>query len=532
MKTPKIKLLLVILVGFLSILSPFESQAQFNAEDSGVSAKFFPESKLDIHTPAFYRKGKNFTKYKTMMRWLEVKACEDSQMVSMAFIGKSQLGKRIPFLRITKKNGQPKTKIWIQGGLHGDEPAGTEVCLYLIDQFLTDPKLTAMLDKIELGILPMANIDGYDMGRRESANGMDLNRDQTRLSTPETKYLKAAFSKFDPAVALDLHEYRPYRKDFSRFSTRGISSIYDVMFLFSGNLNVPQNLRDYTKNTYVENAKNVLKDKGIRYTDYMTTQKYGGQVHFNKGSVHARSSASCFALANTVSTLLEIRGVGIKRTNFKRRIESGYLVCLSYITTAYNNQVALEKTLSEAASQKNDVVVKSDRKFYADTIPAIDIATNTEIQLPVLVHDALQSFPLLARKRPTAYLILPTAKRAFRNLVNLGITVDTLSEAIDLQVEAYAVKENNGSDDDDDQEEEDATSVETKNSTTTEKIQFPKGTFVVYMDQKRANLACEVLEPENANGFVATKVIKIEVGTRLPIFRYMLNEPISGSTKK
>jgi hypothetical protein len=86
----------------------------------------------------------------------------------------------------------------------------------------------------------MANIDGYLKQNRSNAEGLDLNRDQTKLMAAESIPLKEAYSAFKPDIALDLHEYRPFRKDFVTLSTSGVSSAYDVMFLYSGNLNVPE----------------------------------------------------------------------------------------------------------------------------------------------------------------------------------------------------------------------------------------------------------------------------------------------------
>ena len=47
-----------------------------------------------------------------------------------------------------------------------------------------------LLEKIELAILPMANIDGFLKNDRYAANGLDLNRDHTKLMAPETKLQK------------------------------------------------------------------------------------------------------------------------------------------------------------------------------------------------------------------------------------------------------------------------------------------------------------------------------------------------------
>ena len=501
------------------------ASAQFNAEPRKITDRFFPESNLVINTPAFQKK-KGFTKYKEMMPWL-MKAIEGKEnLATLSYIGKSQNGRAIPMVILGKNYTTNPVKVWLQGGLHGDEAAGTEAMLHLIDRFLNDPELTALLDKVQIAIVPMVNPDGYNMHRRESANGTDLNRDHTKLSAPESKALKNAFSAFAPAVALDVHEYRPYRKDFSRFSERGISSYYDIMFLYSGNLNVPQPLRDFTKTAFVDPTKLLLDEKQIRHHDYITTQKYGGQVHFNQGSVHSRSSASAYALNNSISTLLEIRGVGIGRTNFKRRIESGYLVCLNYIRIAVARQTELQALLNSKQALIDKITVTSERKVYPDTIKAIDIATYKVINLPITVHDALKSVPTQTLERPFAYLILPTERRAIANLKAMGLTIDSLTSSKQLMVESYKITYKADGDDGDDVEDE---PLAGDMNSTTEKIaiDFPEGTYVVYTNQRGGNLLCEVIEPDNQNGFVSTKVIANQAGVRLPIFRYTNTQRIT-----
>jgi len=482
--------------------------AQFNPQDKKVTDKFFPESNIDIPTPAF-AKDSGFTKYKEMMLWLNELSAKHPNEMKISFIGKSQKGKEIPFVQLTHPNKEEKTRVWIQGGLHGDEPAGTETSLFMIYKLLNDPAYSYLLDKLEVGIVPMANIDGYESQIRESHNGIDLNRDQTRFSAPESKSLKRAFCSFNASVALDLHEYRPYRKDFSRFQDRGITSYQDAMFLFSGNLNVPEKLRMFTSDVFVANAKKALDAKNFRHMNYLTTQKYGGKVQFNLGSIHSRSSATSFALANTVSSLIEIRGVNIGRTSFKRRIESCLIICNSYLESAYKNQKLLESVLKEASLSRHKITVTSRRKMYKDTLQVIDIATNNVVPLGITVHNALQSEPIITRARPTAYIILPEARRVVENLKILGLTLDSLPQEleIDVEVESYKVNEQD-SESATGEEDEDPGASQTTGETKVIKQVFPKGTYIVYLDQKRANVACEVLEPENPNGFLAMKVVE------------------------
>lgn len=499
-----------------------EVNAQFNPQAQSLTDKFFPETDIQIPTPAF-AKDKGFTTLDEMKVWL-AKQNNPAIQIKQEVIGKSQKGKEIIAVRLSKAGSltTPKVRVWLQGGLHGDEPAGTESMLFVIHSFMSDLAWQKLLDRLDIMLVPMANVDGYEALRRESANGIDLNRDQTRLSAPESGYLKAAFSAFNPEVALDFHEFRPFRRDFTRFSSSGVTTLQDAMFLYSGNLNVPASIRSFTQRKFVNSAKQLLNENCLRNCDYVTTEKVGGQVQFNLGSVHSRSSASNYALTNAISTLFEIRGVGIGRTSFKRRVRAGWLLAKSYLTSAYEHADSLRTVLAQAQQSKHQVVVKIERKKYKDTLEFIDVATEKVIPLRVTVNSALESKPILARQRPTAYLINLTEKRAISNLKLLGIAIDSLTLDKSIEVESFNNLERTEEELGDSDNEESGNGSASANTVNTV-INFPKGTYVVWLDQQRANLACEVLEPENPNGFVSMKVITEKAGA-LPIYRYLKPE--------
>ena len=321
------------IIFYIFIFNFFATNAQLNQEPKKITNKFFSElNDLENITPAL-KKKKGFTNYEELIDFIDEKVKKYPESVSSNFIGESQKGKKIPIIYIKKKNhnDEKKLKVWMQGGLHGNEPASTESLLYLIHLILEDSDYNYLLNKIELAILPMANIDGFLKNDRYAANGLDLNRDHTKMMAPETKASKVAFADFDPHVALDFHEYRPFRKDFAQLSSFGIANPYDVMFLHTGNLNVPENIRTIIDTLFVKNAKKSLDELNLRHRHYIKSEKYKGEIHFSTGSNTARSSSNFYALNNGIATLFEIRGVGIGKTSFKRRINSGLSVgCLLY----------------------------------------------------------------------------------------------------------------------------------------------------------------------------------------------------------
>jgi hypothetical protein len=511
----KIKLLV-----FLNLIV-FPMFGQFNPQNDEITKKFFPDSELDIHTPSFSKKG--FTNYDDMMLYLNKLVAEHPKVITLSFIGESQKNKKIPMVVLNKDNGNEKVKVWFQGGLHGDEPAGTETMLFLLDKLLNDPDYAYLLEKITLSIVPMANIDGYEKLDRYAANGLDLNRDQVKLICKESNFLKKAFSDYGAEVAVDFHEYRPFRKEFGLLGTDGICSIYDAMFMHSGNLNLPQNLREYTTNVFVGNAKKVLEFNNFLFRDYIASVKHNNEVYFNQCTTEARSSTTSYALTNCISALIEIRGVNLQKTSFKRRIKTTFLIATSFLKTVYDDATKIKAVLSISNNTKTEnLVVVANKPQEVQTIRAISLKDNSEISIDVKVNNALKCTPVLERKRPIAYLILPEQKILADKLIILGLKVEELNEDKKIKVEAYTVSSIYVNPD----EEEGYNSQKAETSISNIEKSFPKGTFIVYLDQKNSKMASEVLEPESENGFVKFETIKVIKNQELPIYRYLTNEKI------
>lgn len=506
---------------FFTVLIGLSAFGQFSPQNDEITKRFFPDPVLEINTPAFGKKG--FTNYEDMMGYVNTLVASHPDEMTLSFIGESQKKKKIPMLVLHRDNGQEKVKVWFQGGLHGDEPAGTETMLFLLDKMVNDPSYSYLLDKITLTIIPMANIDGYEKQDRYAADGLDLNRDQVKLLAPESNYLKTAFSNFGAEIAIDFHEYRPFRKEYNELGSDGVCSIYDAMFMLCGNLNLPQNLRDYTQNIFAENAKKALESNNLSFRNYIAPHKQNNEVVFNQCTTEARSSTTSFALTNCISALIEIRGVNLQKTSFKRRINTTFLIATSFLKTAFDDALKIKEVLkiSNDANPEN-LIITCKKPQESQTIRAISLTDNKETSLEIKVNNALKAQPILERKRPYAYLILPEQKKLAEKLIVLGLKVEELAEDKTIKVEMYTVTSRTVSPEEDEgyKEQKVATAI-----STTEKS-FPKGTFIVYLNQKNAKMASEVLEPESESGFVKFEVLNTVLNKELPIYRYLNNEKI------
>jgi hypothetical protein len=503
-----------ILFFFLIASSVF---SQMNPQSKKITAKFFPENETILKTTPALQKKRGYTDYKELLAFLNNLVVKHPEKIKLSFIGESQKGRKIPMVRLTNPTKKEKIKVWMQGGLHGNEFASTEGMLYLLDRLLNDAAYATVLDEVDLALVPMANIDGYLKGDRYSANGLDLNRDQTKLMAPESSVLKQAFTNFNPEVGVDFHEYTPYRRDYAKFGDFGVTALYDAMFLYTGNLNVPENLRHITDTVFVENARKVLDENNLRHHTYVSTKKISGEVHFNHGSISARSSATNYALTNTISTLIEVRGVGLGKTSFKRRIHVTFSIAISYLKTASKNREFILSEIKKASQQKNDVVVTSDRSVYPSKIEVIDLDANKIIELDVTLRDALKSKPRTIRKRPSAYLIDADQKELIVKLKILGAEVEELLEDTEINVESFLVKEYHRNKKKYEKMNQQIVSTEL----IEEKKIFKKGTFKISMNQRRSNIIVELLEPEASNSFVSFGVLETRKGAVLPIYRIL-----------
>lgn len=509
------KLFTNILFSFFTFFSVL---AQFNPEPKKVTELFFPENEtIENVTPALLKK-KGFTNYEDLIAFLETQKNKFPDLIKINYLGKSQKGYEIPIVFIqNQKSKEEKVKVFLQGGLHGDEPASTEGVLYLMYQLLNNEKYQYLLNRLEFAIIPMANIDGFLKQERNATNGLDLNRDQTKLMAPESILLKQAFSNYNPEVALDFHEYNAYRRDFAKMGTFGITSAYDVMFLYSSNHNVNENIRTVIDTIFVENARKKLNENQLRHNDYMSTETYSGEIQFNKGSVNARSSATSFALTNTIAALIEIRGVNLGRTSFKRRINSTFLIGLSFLETAYHEHQLVKETIKNSQNSNQKIIVTTKKRIYKEEIDAIDLDNFSLIKLPITTRDSKNSEPKLIREKPLAYYLQKDQIELVEKLKILGLQMEILDKTTTLMVETYQIIKY----------EKETTTYEKMNLQNVEtqmvvkEITLPVGSFKILCNQKNAALLYETLEPEASSSFVSMGVLKTELNQELPIYRQL-----------
>ena len=118
--------------------------------------------------------------------------------------GKSLEGRAI--YHVKAGTGGAPVLLWSQ--MHGDEPTATSA-LFDVFEYLrlhrTEPIASRILERLTVHAVPMLNPDGAERFQRRNAQGIDINRDALRLSTPEARLLKQLRDDLKPIVGFNLH---------------------------------------------------------------------------------------------------------------------------------------------------------------------------------------------------------------------------------------------------------------------------------------------------------------------------------------
>jgi hypothetical protein len=138
--------------------------------------------------------------------WQELIA-EWSSHFAIRELGKTEEGR--PIHEVKWGEGPIQVIAWSQ--MHGDEATATMALadifrlLSLSEGFASELK-QKLHQKITLRIIPRLNADGAERWQRETALGIDMNRDATKQNSVEAQILSAWADEIKPSFAFNLHD--------------------------------------------------------------------------------------------------------------------------------------------------------------------------------------------------------------------------------------------------------------------------------------------------------------------------------------
>jgi hypothetical protein len=165
---------------------------------------------------------RDFHNYAQTTALLQTIASTYPEITQLYDLGHSVQGRTIWGLKITDnptlEEDEPEVRMC--GVHHGNEYMGAELCLLmaqdLTGNYSTNDTIKNLVDNREIWIIPMVNPDGREMGTRENAHGVDLNRDYgymwggwsgstSPFSQPETQTIRANALENNFVLSLSFH---------------------------------------------------------------------------------------------------------------------------------------------------------------------------------------------------------------------------------------------------------------------------------------------------------------------------------------
>ncbi len=167
------------------------------------------------------------TRYDELMGFLDVLA-RTSPRLHLTTFGYTTEGRALPLMiygdlpafEPEAIRRSDKARVFVMANIHAGEVCGKEAMLILL-RALAAGRHAAWADSLIVLVAPIYNADGNErislynrprqhgpiggMGQRPNAQGLDLNRDFTKLDSPEARSLVGLLNAYDPHVVVDLH---------------------------------------------------------------------------------------------------------------------------------------------------------------------------------------------------------------------------------------------------------------------------------------------------------------------------------------
>ena len=501
--------------------APVVAPAAAPPYNEAVAARF-PAPSVTYGTPGLQAGRSTFSTNQEVSQWIHAvanAAHKNGTRAAVVPLGRSQQGTPLEALVLTRAAGTDSTSLQASerptvvliGQQHGDEPAGAEALLVVARELGTG-LLEPLLDRINVVIVPRANPDGTAAHKRVTANGVDMNRDHLLLGTPEARALAQLARDYHPAVVVDAHEYTAVGRFLQKFNA---IQRFDALLQYTTTANTPEFITKASEEWFRRPLLAALTGQQLSSEWYYTTSTDPQDLRVSMGGTQPDTGRNVNGLRNTVSLLVETRGVGLDRLHIQRRVHTQVTALNSVLKTTADRAPDLQKLLSyvnrEVGAQAcvGQAVVEAGPTPGRFDLKMIDPVTGADRMVPVDWNSSLTLQTLKTRTRPCGYWLSPTATDAVDRLRLLGVSVQRVAESGSVLGETYRetgrteglrkdVRGTVGG-----SAEIDKVDVALVRSL----IDVPAGSYYVALNQPLANLVLAALEPDTQNSFYANHLL-------------------------
>lgn len=271
-------------------------------------------------------------------------------------IGQTVLGRDVPLL-IVDKDGYTKPRkihksgrcvILVQSCIHPGEPNGKDAMFMLIRNMLRNREYSELLNDFSFLFIPVLSPDGLanfspfnrinqngpkQMGWRVNAQGLNLNRDFTKLDTPELRAFVALFNEWQPDLFFDTH------------ATNGADYQYVTTYSIEDFGNCDAGISYWLSRVWEPKIKVAMSELDMPVTRYIEFHPWGDPTApLYDESFSAMFSEAYTTARNCPGILLETHML----KPYKDRVLSTYHMIVETLKIIANDKAVFQNTLAEA----------------------------------------------------------------------------------------------------------------------------------------------------------------------------------------
>ncbi len=452
-----------------------------------------------------------------------------SDLIYYTTYGKSGEGRELPMLiastdKITSPEAARKKGraiIFIQAGIHAGEIDGKDAGLALLrDIAITKTRIDLLKDVVIL-FAPIYNVDGHEnfnpymranqngpdeMGFRANATNLNLNRDYMKADAPETRAWLAVWNQWKPDLFIDCHV------------TDGADFQYNLTYEYAHFQEVSPAIRNWMDEHFdgvvvpkVEKEGNLL----THYVEFAGREVTGGIATF---LATPRFATGYTPLRNRPGLLIETHVY----KPYRSRVRGTYDV-LRYTIEEMN---AAKASLFLANIAADTQTVERGKTYDATRQYPLTLAITDKTTALAFkgVEYRIEDSPISGGKRivygtapmnitiprfddarversvapPLYYIVPPQWKQVIEVLKVHGVSFETLSKPMTVEVESYKLTEPKWSTN----SFENRITLTCKQTPVNETRTYAAGSVVIPLTQEAANVAIHLLEPNGPDSFV------------------------------
>jgi hypothetical protein len=462
------------------------------------------------------------SRYGDVVEFLDAVA-KGSPLIHTTTFGNTVEGRALPLAVVGKiadatpraVRSSGKLRVYIQANIHAGEVEGKEASLALMRE-IANGKHAEWLNSMVLLISPVYNADGNERvapnnrgpqngpiagaGIRANAQGLNLNRDNMKLDTPEARSMAKLLNDYDPHVMIDLH------------TTNGSHHAYHLTWEIPKNPAVDAGITRIARDEWMPAVTKAIQQKdGWALHSYGDVQGQQPDRVWTTVEDLPRYTHNYWGLRNRFGILSETYSY----LTFQERIQTAGRFVEEILNFAHANAGRIRKTAEDADSRSligrrvslRSRLKRSEAKaevLMGDTAEEINplsgqrMLRRLDVRAPEQMWLDVAFDSTESERVPTVYYIPPTLTAVLERLRNHGIRLEPIDRQATLRLEEFRM---------------DTTQVAAQNfeghraRTVTGAYQavertIPPGFHRVPMNQPLARLAFYLIEPRSNDGLL------------------------------